>query len=83
MNKVKFKELRSEFRKCSSDAYYESSCGESFGKAREARLAKIQDSEFDLNLFESCEKPAVRDLIVSMPIFRALDYPFKKFEALL
>lgn len=83
MNKVKFKALRSEFRKCSSDAYFESSCGQSFGKARSARIAKIQDSEFDLNLFESCEKPTVRNLIVSMPVFRALDYPFKKFETLL
>lgn len=83
MNKLKFKALRSEFRRCSSDAYFESSCGESFGKARAARIAKIQDSEFDLNLFESCEKPVVKDLIVSMPVFRALDYPFKKFEVLL
>lgn len=83
MNKSKFKALRSEYRKCHSNAYFESTGGESFGKNLKLRISNISDPDFDLALFEGCEKPVVRNLIVSMPVFRALGYPFKKFETLL
>lgn len=80
MNKSTFKKLRSEFRKCSSNAYYESNCGESFSKAVSKNLSAISHPEFNEKLFRECEKPVLRDLIVSMPIFRVLGYPFADFS---
>lgn len=84
LDKNKFKELRSGYRKLESNAYFSSRNSKQFGEA----LAKLKSeySEvigFDCSFFGKFDKPVVRDLIVSMPVFRALDYPFKKFEALL
>lgn len=79
MNKQTFKALRSQFRKISRDAYL-SNDRKTFGKALregEKNFRKQNPTEFHFCWFD---KPTYRQQIVSMKVFRHLDYPFSKLQ---
>lgn len=83
MNKSKFKALRSEFRNCERMAFRQSRCSETFHAKKAALIASFDEANENLSsFFGKFQKPTTRDLIVSMPVFRALDYPFNKFDSL-
>lgn len=80
MNKQTFKTLRSQFRKITRDAYL-SGDRESFSKRlREAEKAFRENNptEFHFGWFG---KPTHRQQVVSMKVFRHLDYPFDRFAS--
>ena len=79
MNKQQFKQLRSQFRKISRDAYLAGD-RESFGKRLrqgEKSFAEQNPTDFHFCWFE---KPRQRQQIVSLKVFAHLDYPFEKLK---
>lgn len=79
MNKQTFKALRSQFRKISRDAYLSGDRDGFSKRLREAEKSFREENQADffLNWFD---KPTHRQQIVSMKVFRHLDYPFENLQ---
>lgn len=80
MNKQQFKALRSEYRNIERMAYKTAPNLEGF----KVKLRKLESEFYAANpsakVFGNFSKSNVRDQIVSMKVFRYLDYPFGKFS---
>jgi len=79
MNKQTFKTLRSQFRKIGRDAYLSGELSSFSERVREGEkvFREQNPTEFFFNWFD---KPTHRQRVVSMKVFRYLDYPFEKIQ---
>ena len=82
MNKQTFKALRSQFRKIYNSApiHLLSSNREEFHRQLGEAKEEFHSSCGVSFRFERFHKPTQRQQIVSLKVFRHLDYPFKKIQ---